>query len=357
MVGGTHLTNSFPVTDVSSPADAFGNPANRVLITSGPRSFILGASLEGKLNESFSIEANVLHRPLKWRFSFTEFQPDGPSFNVTETRTPVRTWQFPVLVKYSFDPVRIGEARPFLTAGPSFRTQEDAGAVQPSQFGFTVGAGFTLPLGRFRIAPTLRYTRWQRESVSPRFDTRPDQLEMLASFAYETESSTRRFAGRKLEVGGLLGLPLTRSFEPLASDGVFRERFEYLAGLTAQVDIVPRLTLEIDAIYKPLRAVDELLGSEHPFTVLTWQFPVLAKYQLREAQWAPFVTGGPSFRLSGNLNGYDPSHVGGTVGVGIEKRVGSARWTSSLRYTRWAADSGRLRTNPNALEGVIGVTF
>jgi hypothetical protein len=364
-IGGTHFTHSFVPRFEANPADPF-NPANRFTFESGPRSFIAGAALEGRFSDAFSIEADVLHRPLKSRITFTELFADGTTRTTTQTQTAVRTWEFPVLLKYQLKPTTIAAARPFVTVGPSFRTQEDATATEPSQFGITVGVGFTVPMGRFRLSPTLRYTRWRSEDVAPRYATKPDQLEILGSFAYETDSNARRIMGTKFEVGGILGLPLTNGFERIGPGEPDREKFRYLAGLTAQADIADRWALEIDGIYRPLRAVDRreltrpdgmVFDYENDYSLITWEFPVLAKRRLSESDFAPFVAGGPSFRLAGNLNGYEPSKVGATVGFGVEKRVGIARWSSTVRYTRWARDDGRIRTNPNSLEALIGVSF
>ena len=105
-----------------------------------------------------------------------------------------------------------------------------------------------------------------------------------------------------------------------------------------------------------------------PFTVLTWQFPVLAKYGWGRSRWTPFAEGGPSFRLAGNLNGYNPSHYGITLGSGMETRTHGIRLAPALRYTRWAQDASRYRTpsgvqldysrtNARAVELVFSVLF
>lgn len=348
VVGGANVTANFPATDVSGPADAFGNPAYRFQYLTGPRSFIAGALVEGRLTQSVSIEANVLHRPLKTTIIFTEFHPDGATVVSTDRFTAVRAWQFPVMLKYTLPSSRFtGRIRPFLAAGLSFRTQEDASATEPSQFGWSAGAGAAVHLGRFRLAPTLRYTRWQRESVAPRYSTKPDQVELLTSLAYETGPDSRRLAGRKLEVGAVAGLPLTPGFRVI---GGIDERTRYLAGLSLQAMATKDLLVEVNAIYKPLRGVD--------FSVLTWQFPVLAKYRWTRSGWSPFVAAGPSFRLAGNLNSYDPSHVGATVGAGMETHTGGVRLSPALRYTRWAKDTPAFaRTNPDSVEIIFGVSF
>jgi len=124
--------------------------------------------------------------------------------------------------------------------------------------------------------------------------------------------------------------------------------------------------LEVDAIYKPLH---NSVGQGNAFTVLSWDFPVLAKYHLARLGRAPFVEAGPSFRVAGNLNGYNPSHFGVTFGGGAETRKGWALLSTVLRYTRWAEDgspnsslstggqSDYPRTNANAMELIFGIGF
>ncbi|MCW5982465.1 MAG: outer membrane beta-barrel protein [Bryobacteraceae bacterium] len=365
VAGGTNLTSNFPVTDVSTPADAFGNPANRFQYLTGPRSFIFGAMAEVGISEQLSLEANVLHRPLKSQIVFTEFFPDGSNVTTRYQLTAARAWEFPVLLKYTLPSSRqAGRARPFFAAGPSFRTQEDAGAVQPSQFGLSAGAGVALRWGRIHVSPTLRYARWRRESIAPRYATKPDQLEFLTTVSYETDPGSRRVAGRALELGAIVGLPVTRGFHPILGERV-PERMRYLAGLVARTKLKGNLSIEVDAIYKPLRAGGD---DTHRFSVLTWQFPVLARYSRPVGKWSPFAEAGPSFRLAGNLNGYNPSHYGLTVGGGIEARARDARLSPGIRYTRWAQDprpswlpSGvpfnYPRTNTNDLELVLGASF
>jgi hypothetical protein len=66
---------------------------------------------------------------------------------------------------------------------------------------------------------------------------------------------------------------------------------------------------------------------------VSWDFPVLAKYHLAKLGRAPFVEAGPSFRVAGNLNGYDPSHFGLTVGAGAKTRKGWAPICSAALYS------------------------
>jgi hypothetical protein len=124
--------------------------------------------------------------------------------------------------------------------------------------------------------------------------------------------------------------------------------------------------LEVDAVYKPLHSsFDQGSG----FTVLSWDFPVLAKYHLAKLGCAPFVEAGPSFRAAGNLNGYNPSHFGMTAGGGAEIRKGGTRLSTVLRYTRWVNDgppnsslntggqAAHPQTNADAVELIFGIGF
>ena len=54
---------------------------------------------------------------------------------------------------------------PFVEAGGSVRTL-NVGKVA----GFTTGMGASLPSGHFKIAPELRYTRWQASNVDAKWD-------------------------------------------------------------------------------------------------------------------------------------------------------------------------------------------
>lgn len=369
VVGGTNLTANFPTTDISSPADVYGNPANRFQFLTGPRSLIFGALAEIRLSDRLAIESNVLLRPMKNTITYTDFFVDGSSKTATQRYTAVRAWEFPLTLKYALPAVRFDSRfRPFLEAGPSFRTQEDAAATEPSQFGLSAGVGVALHLGRIRIAPTVRYTRWKHESIYPKYATKPDQVEFLTSIAYQTESGPRRVAGHNLLVGVLAGFPLTRGFRPDSDGSAEIERMRYLAGLTVEINLAGNLSVEADGIYRPLNArSDPIYGQAH-FSVLTWQIPVLAKYRWTRPVWTPFAEAGPSFRLAGNLNEYNPSHYGITAGAGMETRTHGIRLSPTLRYTRWATDASRYRlppgvhydysrTNANSMELVLGIAF
>jgi hypothetical protein len=102
-----------------------------------------------------------------------------------------------------------------------------------------------------------------------------------------------------------------------------------------EFDVYKNLAVAANGIYRPLHGVE---GSVR-FAVLTWEFPVLAKYKFRPSRaMRPFVELGPAFRTDGNFNGPRPSHYGVTGGAGVETRLGKVKISPLVRYTRWAKE-------------------
>ena len=364
LIGGTALTRDFPYYELSGAADAYGNPAYRFEHVPGPRSFIVGGMMELKLNSSFAVEADILHRPLLTIITDTTFPAGSPSVTSTYNFLAANTWEFPLMLKWNMPAsLEKGRIRPFLEGGVAFRTSQDDSGAPPSQFGLTAGVGAAIHFGKLRVAPTLRYTRWDKETFFPPYPTKGDQLEFLTSVAWGTSSDPVHVSGHRLGLGVLGGVSALGEFYYPAT-GV-RERVGYLAGTSGQLELRQGLSLEVDAISKPLH---DSFDQGNGFTVLTWDLPVLAKYHIAKLGRGPFVEAGPSFRVAGNLNGYHPSHFGATVGVGAETRTGRALLSTSLRYTRWVKDGFPYslppapgydyeRTNVNAVELIFGIGF
>jgi hypothetical protein len=350
-VGGSNLTRDFPTT-----RQLFFDPERPEGLTafdlfSDSHSFIAGFSFELDLAKGLSLEANALHRGLKQRAQY--IFPSG--LRQDAFQSAVSNWQWPILLKYRLP--FPGSIRPFIEAGPSFRTRHNPAPAEPSHHGGTVGAGAEFGWGRFRLAPALRYTRWQYDGDFPRLATKRDQIELLAGISYATSVPSWEFGGRKLHFGVIGGTPFTGGLRRAEN-----ELQGYIAGLAIGVEWNRRLSFELNGLYRPLR-----VGGDPAleYTVLMWQFPVLAKYRFRPAtHLRPVLEAGPSFRLSGNLNSYDPSRFGVTAGAGFETNYRALRIGPVLRYTRWARDSGRLtilRSGPytaqNQVEFLVSLTF
>ena len=364
VVGGTALTRDFPISRMSyqSPVDPYGRAAFDWF--SDTRSFLGGVSFEVGLSKGFSLEANALRRNL--HLAMRDVFTDGSTRYYGENT--IGTWEWPILAKYRF-PLK-GNARPFVEAGPSFRTRHNPVPAEPSQFGATVGTGIEFRLSRFRISPALRYTRWQYDGDFPRAATKRDQIELVTGFSYGAFPTRWGLANRRLHLGAIGGLPLTGGLgRPLPPERL-NEQQGYIAGLVVEYDLARRVSIELDGLYRPFRArsygaIFDETGALRPgnfaleFTVLTWEFPVLVKYRMRpDSRFQPIFEAGPSFRAAGNANGYDPSRYGFTAGAGIETRYKAIKLGPVLRYTRWAPDHIRLApTLLNQVELLCSFTF
>ena len=140
----------------------------------------------------------------------------------------------------------------------------------------------------------------------------------------------------------------------------------YIVGPSLEIHWSQRISLRVEALNKPLHYQDAAAFNQDdvpigfaPNTVVTWQFPVLVKYKFPLGRLSPFLEGGPSFRLAGNLNRSDPSHVGVSAGVGVEAQWRRLRIAPRVRYTRWAEDALDLaaRTRPGQLEFLAGFSY
>jgi hypothetical protein len=369
VIGGTNLTRDSHSTNDTFTISGADNPQYQlnVLTFSRSHSFIVGAAMELSLPRNFSVEVNALHRNLRSTQVVTSLFPNRARQSVTDQFLDAKTWEFPVLLKYALP---VSHMKPFVEVGPSFRVWQEPQDVEPSNYGFTVGLGAEMNRGHFKFAPVVRYTHWAFDGRPPLRPTNSDQLELLGAFTYRTEADSRGLAGRKIWLGVVGGTIATDGFHL----GMFAqpqiESRPYVAGLSVELALRERLSLEVDSLYRPFHATTLYPNPDgsifkNPFTVLTWQFPVLGKYRLSASRLAPFVEVGPSLRLSGNTNGYNPSRYGAAVGTGVEAKAGIVRLGPAVRYTRWAKDQFALgaprydytRTAANQLEILFGFSF
>lgn len=138
---------------------------------------------------------------------------------------------------------------------------------------------------------------------------------------------------------------------------------DWIAGAVVEYRAASRLSVEIDGMYRQLSAMQTQVRPPgtpnyvYPMNVVTWEFPVLAKYRFGEGNWRPFVEGGPELRTTGNLN-FSPSHVGVAAGMGVETRWRGFQIAPVLRYTRWGPDHGEafFRSQQNQVELLLAAS-
>jgi hypothetical protein len=363
LVAGTSVT-----ADVQDSAASYSattgdgeTESTTIAVRPGSRGLIIGPRLELRLPWNFSLEAEALHRALHLQETDT-VSTGTRGFQFRFTETPA-TWEFPVLGRYHLRGLPLA---PFLEAGPSLRPAGSGSVV--SHWGATAGAGIALHSQGFQIAPEIRYTHWKALGSGPIGTQIQDQVELLVGVSRNSTSTAFASAfGKRFSLGLLVGAGLGDDLESgtptLAGGGAQRsDSNSLIAGALLEVDIHRDLYLEADGIYRPLHAtvLPSALGPGMRYAVLTWEFPVLAKYKFRGARaWRPFAELGPAFRLDGNFNGPTPAHYGATGGAGVEARLWRFKISPAVRYSRW----GRQRTASgggvfrNEVEGVVGVEF
>ena len=131
-------------------------------------------------------------------------------------------------------------------------------------------------------------------------------------------------AGQNLSVGFIGGASPTSDFQNQISPSGnnfpgflnYSTPKHYIFGASLEYRLTPHFSIEADGLYHPLGYTfagiepGGSLNSISPATVVTWEFPVLAKYRFAFHRVSPFVEAGPSFRTTGNLNSANPSHAG-----------------------------------------------
>jgi hypothetical protein len=352
VVAGTALTDDFnslyaPGIDGSLPT----------ILKSGGKGIIVGPMLEWRFSPHFAIEADGLFRELRFEDKYAG------------AHNPTVTWEFPILAKYRFASfgARTSALRPFVEAGPSFRTTGNLNA-RPSHAGVSAGGGIDFRVRNFAISPALRYTRWAQDNSG--FHSRADQIELLVGFSHSATADALPF-GKRLSFGAVLGVNLLGDYHSASDNGginlitgaqsIFSIRSgprSFLIGPAVEFRVAGDLSVEADAVYRPVR--DYYTITEPGFTSscscseVTWQFPVLAKYKLplplTGDKLSLFVEAGPSFRIPQTVTNF-----GFTAGGGVSMHVGPLKIAPVLRYTRWQADFSHMRANEADL--LVGITF
>jgi hypothetical protein len=173
---------------------------------------------------------------------------------------------------------------------------------------------------------------------------------MSASFAL-------RLSAQNLSIGGAVGANLTSNFQPfsLGPGLTYTGARTVLAGGTVEWRLPGAFSIEAYGLYRRLHTP---FGPTSTFSVVTWEFPVLAKWRFPLPGLTPFLEAGPSFRAAGNLNNIHPSHYGFAAGFGVERQVGRLCIAPAVRYTHWGQDlhaaQFNIWTKTDQLEFLVG---
>ena len=166
-----------PFTDAFS-GDTYGTSPNIFRSAPGDTGYIIGAMGEVHLILGLSVEADALYRPL-----------DLKTWPVSNSATLVTdhsysSWEFPILGKWRFPFPLI---KPYVEAGPNFRTVGGQAGNYLSNSGFTAGLGIELRVARVRIGPEVRWTHWAGDSSGASangFSSNQNQGEFLVGFSF-----------------------------------------------------------------------------------------------------------------------------------------------------------------------------
>lgn len=183
--GGVALTDAF---NTSSTSESIASGTTLVQTSSvslssysDAKDYLIGPFVELRLPFGLGAEVDALYRPLSFATSNTS---TSGTFYTSERFS---SWEFPVLGKYRF---KSHIVRPYVDAGPSFRSVSGSAGPYFSNHGFAAGAGVDFKLLLLHISPEIRYTRWASGSPSvatavyPATDPKLNQVELLVGISF-----------------------------------------------------------------------------------------------------------------------------------------------------------------------------
>jgi len=176
------------------------------------------------------------------------------------------------------------------------------------------------------------------------------------------------------------GVPLTNAFSDFTSNAgaaiiqTLSTSKEYVIGPTAELHLPFGVSVEADALYRPLNVTvyaqiplkvgdPVVLPSLPSGNQSSWEFPILLKYRFAFPVVKPYLEAGPSFRAKSSEISW-LSSSGLTLGGGVEVKLGRVRFGPELRYTHWGSDGPPgpgIAFNPpsktDQAEFLVGISF
>ncbi len=188
---------------------ATGSLHGRATYSAATRRYTIGASAEWRFNDPFGLEVDVMYHRMGYAGLVSFFDSASGSFRDSAIDVKGNSWDFPVLAKYRFG----HGTSPYVAAGAVVRYvgpvhgrgKQTVGSLatrtsstspldtgEPSELrkrfypGLTTAAGLEVRVGRFRLLPEFRYTRWTANISAPggvlRFAS--NQAEFLAGVLF-----------------------------------------------------------------------------------------------------------------------------------------------------------------------------
>jgi hypothetical protein len=171
------------VTFPSVPCIVFGPNAPVCPVSEGTvethqasRNYLVGPTVEVHLPRHLSIEADALYDPLSL------VAPPNRLGLLPSIQT-YGSWSFPVVGKYRF---HLPLVKPYLEAGPTFRTASSTINRYLAKTGVTAGVGVEATAWKIHLSPEVRFVRWGADASEAGmfYPSRRNQAQFLVGVSY-----------------------------------------------------------------------------------------------------------------------------------------------------------------------------
>ena len=141
--------------------------------------YLVGPSVEAHLPLHLSIEGDALYSPLSLATPATASQ----WFSLLPSIQTYSSWSFPLIGKYRF---HVPFAKPYLEAGPIFRTASSPISHYLSKAGLTTGVGVEATAWKLHLSPEVRFVRWGADAPDATifYASRRNQAQFLLGLSY-----------------------------------------------------------------------------------------------------------------------------------------------------------------------------
>ena len=129
------------------------DPSAAIPYVENTHRYIIGPFVEVRLPSRFSVEVDALYRSYDYRQTLLSRVDAAASVSPG-------AWEFPVLARKA---LLGGPIQPYIEGGVALSHLSVGDVIElnhRNNYGIVLGAGVSLHLGLFRIAPELRYNGW-----------------------------------------------------------------------------------------------------------------------------------------------------------------------------------------------------